>query len=71
MRHFLFTIVLFISAASHLFAQDFRELAAQNWHQWRGPTGNGVGVSENPPVEWSETRNHIGPFFIDERNEKA
>jgi len=28
-----------------------------NWPHWRGPDGNGLVVSGDPPVEWSETRN--------------
>ena len=28
-----------------------------NWPQWRGPTGNGVALSGNPPTSWSETEN--------------
>ncbi|HAV63278.1 MAG TPA: hypothetical protein DCY13_13050, partial [Verrucomicrobiales bacterium] len=32
-------------------------LAAGNWPQWRGPTGNGVAPGANPPLEWSETKN--------------
>ena len=27
------------------------------WPQWRGPTGNGVGLHADPPIEWSEDRN--------------
>jgi outer membrane protein assembly factor BamB len=29
----------------------------QNWPQWRGPLANGVALSANPPVSWSETSN--------------
>ena len=24
-----------------------------NWHQFRGPTGNGVAIDANPPIKWS------------------
>ena len=24
-----------------------------NWHQFRGPTGNGVALNANPPIEWN------------------
>ena len=24
----------------------------QNWHQFRGPTGNGIALDANPPVQW-------------------
>jgi outer membrane protein assembly factor BamB len=27
------------------------------WPQWRGPSGNGVSYTANPPVEWSEQKN--------------
>lgn len=30
---------------------------ADAWHQWRGPTMNGVAPEANPPVEWSEDKN--------------
>jgi len=30
---------------------------AQDWNQWRGPTGNGGSVDANPPTEWSDTEN--------------
>jgi outer membrane protein assembly factor BamB len=36
------------------------ELAAgrlDNWHQWRGPEGNGVAPRGNPPLSWSERSN--------------
>src|SRR5687767_13475475 len=29
----------------------------QYWPQWRGPHANGVSLTANPPLEWSETRN--------------
>ena len=29
----------------------------QDWPQWRGPNGNGVSHSANPPITWSETEN--------------
>ncbi len=31
--------------------------ADQNWPQWRGPDGNGVSSTANPPVQWSEETN--------------
>ncbi|MFC1758024.1 PQQ-binding-like beta-propeller repeat protein [Planctomycetota bacterium] len=43
--------------AAPVTAQDIGTEAAGNWHQWRGPTGNGVAISANPPSEWSETKN--------------
>lgn len=41
-------------AACSLFATP---LIADNWGHWRGPTGNSVATSGNPPVQWSETQN--------------
>jgi len=29
----------------------------RNWPQWRGPAGNGVALTGDPPVQWSEERN--------------
>jgi len=29
----------------------------QNWTQWRGPNSNGNAHQNNPPTEWSETKN--------------
>ncbi len=31
--------------------------AARYWPQWRGPHANGVSLTGNPPLEWSETKN--------------
>lgn len=33
------------------------EKYAENWHQWRGPTANGVVQKGNPPLEWSDDKN--------------
>lgn len=30
---------------------------ADNWSHWRGPEGNGVAPTANPPIEWSDTKN--------------
>ena len=30
---------------------------AQDWNQWRGPTGNGGSEDAAPPTKWSETEN--------------
>lgn len=42
-----------ISAGAAAPSEEF----LSNWPQWRGPTGNGVALTGNPPVEWSETKN--------------
>jgi outer membrane protein assembly factor BamB len=31
--------------------------AEQNWPTWRGPAGDGVSTTADPPVTWSETAN--------------
>jgi outer membrane protein assembly factor BamB len=31
--------------------------SAENWPQWRGPTGTGSAPEANPPLLWSETNN--------------
>src|SRR5436190_22290726 len=30
---------------------------AENWPQWRGPTGDGISRETNVPTEWSATKN--------------
>jgi outer membrane protein assembly factor BamB len=40
-----------------LFLVAQQQPAEQFWAQWRGPQGNGVSTTANPPVEWSETSN--------------
>lgn len=32
-------------------------LAAENWHQWRGPANNGYSATATPPLNWSEKKN--------------
>ena len=35
------------------------------WHQWRGPTSNGIAPrSNNPPLEWSEQQNILWKLEI-------
>ncbi|MCA9260582.1 MAG: PQQ-binding-like beta-propeller repeat protein [Planctomycetales bacterium] len=43
------------SSAPTLFAQDasFKDRAAGNWHQWRGPLATGVAPHANPPLTWN------------------
>jgi outer membrane protein assembly factor BamB len=33
-------------------AGDFEENRRGNWHQWRGPEGNGFAPTADPPVTW-------------------
>lgn len=37
-----------------LFAAEVR---ADNWPQWRGPTGNGLSTEKNVPIQWTEKEN--------------
>lgn len=36
---------------------DVNARCEQNWHQWRGPLGNGVAPAADPPVEWDAQTN--------------
>jgi outer membrane protein assembly factor BamB len=42
---------------SLVFGDDFAKLRLDNWHQWRGPEGNGLSPKGDPPVEWGEKTN--------------
>ena len=49
----LFLCMFAFQAYSAEKSDDF----SKNWHQWRGPEGNGVAINGNPPIEWSEEKN--------------
>ncbi len=38
-------------------AQDFVEQHQHYWHQWRGPSADGVAPHGDPPTHWDETTN--------------
>ncbi|MHC4400728.1 MAG: outer membrane protein assembly factor BamB family protein [Planctomycetota bacterium] len=38
-------------------ADDFASRREHNWHQWRGPSADGVAPHGNPPVCWDENTN--------------
>ena len=38
-------------------ADDFASAVDYNWHQWRGPTANGMAPHGDPPVVWDEQTN--------------
>ena len=42
-------LLVFATAVDHVRADD--------WPQFRGPTGDGVARAENPPTKWSDTQN--------------
>jgi outer membrane protein assembly factor BamB len=52
---FLFEVVA--PLASLLIAVNAEANISQSWHQWRGPSANGVAPHADPPLEWSETKN--------------
>ena len=33
--------------------------AADDWREFRGPTGQGHAPNTNPPIQWSETENIV------------
>jgi outer membrane protein assembly factor BamB len=43
--------------ASASYSGEFDTDRPHNWHQWRGPDGNGAAPHANPPVAWSEQAN--------------
>ncbi|MFP6902449.1 MAG: hypothetical protein VCB81_02200, partial [Verrucomicrobiia bacterium] len=60
MKHTLLSL-LTLSLCLPLMAREKPKPAtvdySANWHQWRGPLGNGMAPEGNPPVRWSETNN--------------
>jgi len=53
---FSFATQSLLLGASLLFAGI---LPAADWHQFRGPTGQGTSQSTNVPVEWDESKNVV------------
>lgn len=56
-------MVLLFFLTSNAIAQD--NSFAENWHQWRGPNANGVSMTADPPVLWSEDKNIKWKVAID------
>lgn len=50
-------ITLVLLTGTAVSAQDFEQQQAANWHQWRGPTADGVSETADPPVRWSPNEN--------------
>ena len=48
---------LSVANGSDLRAGDLATEKQQNWHQWRGPDGNGVALTAHPPLRWDENTN--------------
>ena len=57
MRTILHLSALLFLLAGTLFAQGNPEDYERNWHQWRGPSANGIAPDGNPPIEWNEEMN--------------
>ncbi|HVJ81953.1 MAG TPA: PQQ-binding-like beta-propeller repeat protein [Planctomycetia bacterium] len=47
----------FVEAAFALSFMLAPPAAAENWPQFRGPTGQGVSAEKDPPLEWSSSKN--------------
>jgi outer membrane protein assembly factor BamB len=56
MRHLLSALALGLACIGASPAQAI-ENAESNWHQWRGPNGNGLASQGNPPTEWNAEKN--------------
>ncbi|HMO15760.1 MAG TPA: PQQ-binding-like beta-propeller repeat protein [Pirellulaceae bacterium] len=48
-RHVMLSLVIFALLVPNLLADD----VLKHWHQFRGPTGNGVAPEAKPPIKWS------------------
>jgi len=46
-----------IAATAVATAGDFQDLRDRNWHQWRGPSANGIAPQADPPVKWDAETN--------------
>jgi outer membrane protein assembly factor BamB len=44
-------------ATATVWADEFADQKAQNWHQWRGPLETGYAPHGNPPTNWDEQTN--------------
>jgi len=53
----ILSIFSFFLLTSVLFAQNNNPGDEKNWPHWRGPFANGISLSDNPPLEWSEEKN--------------
>jgi outer membrane protein assembly factor BamB len=50
----ILSMLLWLSG--NLFSQGMG-VVENNWHQWRGPSANGVAPAGDPPIEWNEGKN--------------
>jgi outer membrane protein assembly factor BamB len=49
--HFIAALAVFAALSNSTMTH------AENWPQFRGPTGQGISAEKNPPVQWSATEN--------------
>ena len=57
MHRTISVITLLLILAAHLYAQGNPKGYEENWHQWRGPSADGIAPDGDPPVKWSEEMN--------------
>lgn len=53
----LIAIVLGLPWPAIACAIDFEHARLDNWHQWRGPSANGVAPHADPPLHWDDATN--------------
>ena len=56
MKKTALTLLALLTATSTL-ANDFATDRLHNWHQWRGPHGDGSAPHGDPPLRWDESTN--------------
>ena len=56
-RRLPWLLIAFVCSIPSAWAAEPSAAVEDNWHQWRGPTANGVAVRGDPPLRWSETEN--------------
>ena len=57
MKKTISVLTLLLMLSANLFTQGNPEDYEENWHQWRGPSANGIAHDGDPPVNWSEEKN--------------
>ena len=57
MRHFVFSLCLLLCGLTIAFAKQAGAPLADDWPQFRGPTGQGISSARNVPVRWSASSN--------------
>lgn len=57
MSRVLACVIALVASTVNAVAEDFSSERRSNWHQWRGPDGNGVSPDGDPPTEWGPDKN--------------